>query len=355
MSGVSPGLSPGLSPLVRSGTLFGFADLSDALGLATNTLLARVGLNRSVLEDPDYLLPVDRARSLLEVTSQAPGAENFGLRLGARRRLANLGIIGLVIREEPTALAALQTLCRYLQLVTSSLYIAIDHGEQVTVIREDLVFAGGTQVRQSMELALAIMAGILSELIDPGWKAQAVHFRHRAPIDLQHHRRIFKCPVHFNAEFNGIVCASADLHRELPNRDSHLSRFVQAGLDKSLAQAPASDVASVRRLIVALLPLGQCDAGRVASHLRISSRTLHRLLTQHGFSFSSLLLQIRRDLVMQQLRDGDRPITEIAQMLAFESSSAFAHWFQKAFGTSARNWRAQQQAAAAVPVKAPAL
>jgi AraC-like DNA-binding protein len=336
----------GVSPLVRSGTLFGYADLSDAMGLNTDVLLTRVGLNRAVLEDPDYLLPVDRARSLLEATSRAPGAESFGLRLGARRRLANLGIIGLMIREEPTALSALQTLCRYLQLVTSSLFIAIDESEQVTVIREDLIFAGGTQVRQSMELALAVMGGILSELIDPGWKAQAVHFRHRAPVDLQHHRRIFRCPLHFNAEFNGIVCASADLQRQLPNRDSQLGRFVQASLDKSLALTPGSDVASVRRLIVALLPLGQCDASKVASHLRMSSRSLHRMLSQHGLSFSTLLMQIRRDLVMQQLRDGDRPITEIAQMLAFESSSAFAHWFQKAFGTSARTWRAQQQSAA---------
>jgi AraC-like DNA-binding protein len=164
-------------------------------------------------------------------------------------------------------------------------------------------------------------------------------------VDLQFHRRIFRCPLHFNAEFNAIVCAAADLQRQLPNRDSQLGRFVQASLDKSLAQAPSSQVATVRRLIVALLPLGHCDANKVASHLRISSRSLHRMLTPHGLSFSSLLLQIRRDLVMQQLRDTDRPITEIAQLLAFESSSAFAHWFQKVFGTSARNWRQQQQAA----------
>lgn len=333
----------GVSPLVRSATLFGYADLSDALGLDTDALLARVALNRVLLEDPDYLIPVDRVRFLLELTSCSAGADSFGLRLGARRRLANLGIIGLVIREEPTALAALQTLCRYLQLVTSSLYIAIDEAGPVTVIREDLVFASSTQVRQSMEMALAMMGGILTELIDPGWKAQSVHFRHRAPPDLQFHRRTFKCPVLFNAEFNGIVCAAADLERQLPNRDSHLGRFVQASLDKSLAQERGSELAAVRQLVVALLPLGQCDATKLAGHLRVSTRTLHRILARQGLSFSSLLMQVRRDLVTQQLRDSDRPITQIAHMLAFESTSAFGHWFQKAFGTSAREWREQAQ------------
>ena len=335
----------GVTPLARTATLFGYADLSDALGLDTDALLARVSLNRSLLDEPNYLVPVDSVRQLLEMTARAPNAESFGLRLGARRRLANLGIIGLVIREEPTARAALHTLCRYLQLVTSSLFIAIDESEAVTVIREDLNFAAGTPIRQSMEMALAVMAGILRELIGPEWKPQSVHFRHRAPMDLQHQRRVFKCPLNYNAEFNGIVCATAELHRQLPDRDSQLGRFVQASLENSLAQAPASQVASVRQLIVALLPLGHCDANKVASHLRVSTRTLHRMLTQHGLNFSGLLTQVRRDLVMQQLRDSDRPLTQIAQLLAFESSSAFAHWFQKAFGTSAREWRKQSQAA----------
>ena len=333
----------GVSPLVRTTTLFGYADLSDALGLDTDALLSQVALNRALLEDPDYLVPIDRVRFLLETTSQAPAAASFGLRLGARRRLANLGIIGLVIREEPTALAALHTLCRYLQLVTSSLTIAIDETHNVVVIREDLAFAGGAQVRQSIELALAVMAGILSELIGTDWKANGVHFRHRAPTDLQHHRRLFNSPLHFNADFNGIVCNTADLQRQLPDRDSHLGRFVQASLDKSLAQKQGSHLVSVRQLIMALLPLGHCDATKVASHLHVSSRTLHRMLAHEGHSFSSLLMQVRRDLVMQQLRDSDCPISQISQLLAFESTSAFSHWFQKVFGCSARDWRQQHQ------------
>lgn len=339
----------GVSPVVRSGTLFGYADLSDSLGLDTDALLARVSLTRALLDNPDVLIPVDRVRFLLELTARAPGADNFGLRLGARRRLANMGIVGLVVREQTTAQSALATLCRYLQLVTSSLQIAVDELDQVTVIREELTFAAGTPVRQSIELALAVMGSLLNELMDAGWKPQSVHFRHRTPAEVQQHRRVFKCPVHFNADFNGIVCATTDLQRQLPNRDAQLSRFVQASLDKSLVQSQATDVASVRRVILGLMPIGRCNAPEVARHLRISSRTLHRLLARRGLSFSSLLLELRRDLVTQQLRDSDRPITQIAQLLAFESSSAFGHWFQKAFGCSARDWRRQNQASAQDP------
>ncbi len=332
-----------VSPVLRSATLFGYAELSDTMGLDTDGLLRKVSLERAVLDNPDHFIPVDRVRHLLELTSREPGAENFGLRLGARRRLANLGVVGLVIREEPTALAALQTLCRYLQLVTSSLHIAIEETDPVTVIREELGIVARTQVRQSIELALAMMAAILNELMGQGWKPRSVHFRHRAPRDAGAHRRTFRCPVHFNADFNGIVCTAADLRRQLPDRDAQRSRFVQASLEKSMVRASDSPVAMARQVIVGLLPLGQCDATTAARHMRISSRTLHRVLARQGLNFSNLLAQVRRDLATQQLRDSDRPLTEVARLLAFESSSAFSHWFQKAFGTSARDWRRQQR------------
>jgi hypothetical protein len=74
----------GVSPLVRSATLFGYAELADSLGLDTDALLARVSLSRALLEDPDCMIPVDRVRFLLEQSSRAPGADNFGLRLGTR-------------------------------------------------------------------------------------------------------------------------------------------------------------------------------------------------------------------------------------------------------------------------------
>lgn len=329
----------GITPIIRTTTLFGYAELADSLGLDTDALLAQVGLNRVLLEDPDYPVTVDRVRALLECSAQTSGTESFGLRLGERRRLANLGTIGLVIREEPTGLAALRTLSKYLQLVIPSLYISIEEFDELIIIREELMFTQAAQVRQSIEMALAVMMGILRELLGRRWNAHSVYFSHRPPTDISFHRQAFQCPLHFNAEFNGIACAPVDLQRQLPNRDEQLSRFVQTGLDKSLNRSAISRVMAMRQIITALLPLGRCKMQDVATHLHISSRTLHRYLAEDNTSFSGLLQQARLDLVVQQLRDSDRSISDISQLLAFESTSAFGHWFQKAHGVSARAWR----------------
>ena len=339
----------GISPLIHTSTLFGYAELADSLGLETDALMAQVGLSRSLLQDPNYPVAVYRVRALLENTARASGLESFGLRLGASRQLANLGTIGLVMREAQTGLAALQILCRYLQLVGPSLSIAIDEYENAIIIREELMFADVTQVRQSIEMALAVMASLLRELLGSEWRAQSVHFSHRAPKNQAFHRQNFKCPVQFNDEFNGITCLPADLHRQLPNRNTQLGHFVQVNLDKALEQAITSKLASIHQLIKALLSLGRCNAQAVAAHLCISERTLNRILIKEGHSFSSLLQQVRHELVVQQLRDSDRSIAKITELLSFKSTSAFAHWFQKTFGISAKNWRKQLEKNQASP------
>ena len=171
----------GISPLTHTSTLFGYAELADSLGLNSDALMAQVGLTRSLLQDPNYPVAVYKVRALLESSAQASKLENFGLRLGASRRLANLGTIGIVMREEPTGLAALQTLCRYLQLVGPSLYITIDEYENSIIIREELAFSDMTNVRQSIEMSLAVMINILRELLGAEWRAQSVSLATEPP------------------------------------------------------------------------------------------------------------------------------------------------------------------------------
>ncbi|MGA8513381.1 MAG: AraC family transcriptional regulator [Burkholderiaceae bacterium] len=331
----------GISRLIRSATLYGYADLALSAGLNPAALLRRVGLSEAVLRQPDHPIRLDAACRLLELSSQASRMDNFGLRLAAGRRLANLGAVSVVLREEPTGMAALDTLCRFLQLVNPSLFTWVEHFEDVVLIREELLADQPIPVRQSVEMAVGVMHGILRELLGPLWRARRVCFTHRAPPELTFHRQMFACPLEFNAEFNGIVCTRQDLLVELPGRDAGLARYAQATLDKALAQARPGATDAVRQLIAVLLPQGRCTAKQVAVHLGVDRRTIHRQLALEGHSFSGLLLAVRKEFVARQLRDSDRTVTEVAQLMGFASSSAFAHWFRLQHHMSVSQWRVQ--------------
>lgn len=334
---------------VRSATLSGYTELVKSLGRDPHAFMRSVGLQASLLQDPETLIPRDAARELLEITARATRTEDLALRLAAQRKLSALGPISLVLREEPTPRAALDTLRRYLKLVNASLIIRVEDAGNVVVIREDLLPSPGLEMRQSVELAVGTMFRMLGELIGPQWRPIEVCFTHRPPADPAAHRAFFGRGVKFNQEFNGLVCGAADLARPRASADPGAAGFARKYLEAALVEQTESAQQACRQLILALLPGGACTAAAVARHLRVDRRTLHRRLDAEGFTFSGLLEEVRTDLAKRHLRGSDMPMGEVAELLGFAATSSFGHWFRSAFGCSASQWRRQAAQEKAAP------
>ncbi len=325
--------------VVRSASLMGYLDLAQSLGLDAHAMMRRVGLPPRCLDDPETPIASDAVRELLELSAQATGAEDFALRLAARRQFSNLGPISLVLKEEPTVRQALDTLCRYLRLLNASLLTRIDETADTVTIREELLGSHAASKRQSMELAVGVMYRILRELAGPNWKPLRVCFAHRPPRDPAGHRAFFGPCVDFNCDFNGIVCAAADLQARPPQSGEGMARFARQYLDQALSRQQRSASDTVWQLIAVLLPGGRCTAQQVAQHMGVDRRTIHRHLAAEGTTFSMLLDEVRSELVRRQIQDSDLPLAEVAGLLGFSAPSAFGHWFRSLFGCSATQWR----------------
>ena len=110
-------------------------------------------------------------------------------------------------------------------------------------------------------------------------------------------------------------------------------------LDNLPVQSDAHTADRVRQLILALLPSGRCTVDQVARHLGLDRRTIHRHLGDRDETFSAILSSLREDMAARHLDDSDRPVGEIAELLGFSASSAFARWFRGRFGMTAAAWR----------------
>ena len=327
--------------LMRSASLSGYEDLVRSLGREPRLFLRSVGLNQSALRDPQALIARDAARELLEITARATQCEDFALRLAAQRRLSALGPISLVLKEEPTPAQALQTLCRYVQLVNPSLMLHVEQAGAWTILREELLPSPGLVMRQSVELAVGSLHQLLRELVGPHWRAREVCFTHRPPQDLRAHRAFFAGPVKFNQDFNGLVCLTRDLTQPRAASDQLAAGFARQYLDAALHAQRVSVQESIYPLILAALPSGSCTATSVARLCGIDRRTLHRQLQAEGWSFSRLLDQVRLDLVRKHLRESDLALGEMASLLGFARQSSLSHWCQRHLGCSASQWRSQ--------------
>ena len=330
---------PAHLPVVRSASLNGYLELAQAHGLDAAAMLRRAGLHVRLLSDPETPISTQAVRQLLQDSAQASGQEDFGLQMAARRSLSNLGPISLVLKAEPSPRAALDTLCRYLRLLNASLLTHLQERDGLLLISEDMLSEPGASLEQSMQLAVGVMYRILGELLGPGWQPLWVAFRQERPHKPERFDRFFGTRVDFAAGYNGIVCRAQDLAAELPDRQPELVAFARHQLDDALARGGPGTQATVRQLILALMPGGRCTAQQVAAHLGVDRRTLHRHLQREGSDFSQLLQAVRVETVRHQLAQSRRPLTEVATLLGFASPSAFAYWFQQSFGCSASRWR----------------
>lgn len=317
----------------------GYVELARSLGLNPQAMMRKAGLSARCLDDPETPISVMAVRELLESSAKAAGVEDIGLQLARGRRMSNLGPISIVLREEPTARAALDTLSRYLRLLNASLLTRIeDHGD-VVIIREEFLIDGAASVRQSMELAVGVMYRILEELLGTQWKPRRVCFSHRPPHDMSSHRAMFGSHLEFNSSFNGIVCAARDLAARLPNAETGMAPYARRFLEQALSDSRTITLDAARQLVAALLPGGRCTADQVAQHLAMDRRTLHRHLQTDGQTFSSLVQAVRAEFAMRQIRDSDRSMAELAELLGFSGPSALAFWFRRKFGCTVSAWR----------------
>jgi hypothetical protein len=269
-----------MSRLVRSATLSRYAEVARSVGLDPLQILAEIGLPRSCLDAEDNLISASAVCRLLEVSAAASGAEDFGLRMGESRQLSVLGPLGMVVRDSPTLRDALSAMVRYIALHSEALVLGVEERDGAFVIGMSLMaeYAGST--RQADEMVLGSLYRMLRELIGPGWRARRICLSHSTPRNLSSYLRVFGGSVDFGCDFNGIVCELKDMEAVPPAARPELARYAHAYLDSLAARASQSMTEKVRRMVLSLLPTGNCSVERVSGQLGIDRRTLHRKLLQ---------------------------------------------------------------------------
>jgi AraC-like DNA-binding protein len=327
-----------MTRLVRSASLTHFTEIAAQHGLNALELVTQAGLPTACLSNPDLKIDAQVTLALIEHAAAQAGDLAFGVRMGERRRMSNIGPLAVALRDEPTLQHVLDVLVSHIRLHNEALVIQTERLGDVVVIRLDLLTDQGRYFRQGTELATLVTLQNISLFMGALWRPQMVCFAHEPPPSLAVHRRIFGVPVEFGHDFNGIVCNNADLHAPNPSADPLMARYAEQFL-QSLHGQPRSFQDQVRELILLLLPLGRCNADVVAQHLGCNRRTVNRRLADEGLSFLQLVDAHRKNMARQYVEDGVLTLTSIASQLGFSSRSALSRWYRQQFGCSPRGSR----------------
>jgi AraC-like DNA-binding protein len=328
-----------MRPCVRAATLDGYVDLARSLGLDPVRLMTDVGLDVADLAAPEKWIPAGDVATLLQVSADEAGHEDFGLLLAGRRRLSTLGPLSVVLSQEPDLRSALALLNGYERSYNEALHLRLEEGSGLATIRVWLEFGEPVPVRQSLELATAALHGIIKQLLGRGWEPLSVCFSHPKPKTFEAYHDVFGARLQFDHPFTGLVFFADQLDAPNTMSDPLLRPYAEQFL-RSMPSPRGSTVSDqVRELIDVLLPLGRCSTAQVARNLGVTQRTLHRQLVAEGSSFSSLVSDTRAALAERYLTNERYTLTDVSELLGFMAPSAFSRWFRGRFGSSPTAWR----------------
>jgi AraC-like DNA-binding protein len=307
-------------------------------------MLRRSGLPVAALDHGDFQIPADRVQALLADCAKSAGSEEFGLLVGAAFKLSLKGPLGLLMREQADVRAAVEVLQRYLGYQNDNLEITTEPVANGLLVLPQLISARTRASRQMVELTVSMYVRIFRDLLGETWSPAHVAFVHPTPEHVAPYRMVFG-DVTFGARFNGFVLTHADLATPLGRGDPRMAREIVRFIESSGARMSISTAEAVVALILRLLPEGDCSVDRVALHMGVDRRTIHRRLAAEGKSFSQLLENARREGATWQLSHNDQPLSEVAALVGFASLSTFSRWFRGAYGMQPSEFRRLAHAA----------
>ncbi len=315
----------------------------DRLGLASDALLAEVGLDRQQLADPERRIPAAQAdalwRAILEQTDDPdlPVHSAEQLPFGAYR------VIDYLAAHAPTLGAAFERVAAYFLLIDPRATITITHhagGREVAMVASS---PGTTIRREAAEYTLAALvlrtrAGTGIEFVPT-----RVSFANPAPASTRELERVFACPLEFDAERHGLSLTDVDWTRVCDQADPALFELLEGHAALVLAALPPASelVGELRQAISIELRTADPTLAAVGKRLGMSGRTLQRRLDDERVRFGALVDESKTELAKAGLADRSLAICEVAFMLHFADPSAFTRAFKRWTGVTPGRWRQQ--------------
>jgi AraC-like DNA-binding protein len=310
------------------------------MGVPPRRVFARAGVSASVFANAENYIEHAAADRLFTACVQLTGCAHFALLVGARAKLADFGLLGLLMRHSPTVGDALRVLLLQLYLHDSiAVPVLVRVDESNVLLGYSATLREMLAIDQVHDIAIAVGFKMMRELGGAAWKPLRVQFAHRPLGAEAPYRRLFGAPVHFDSEISGMVFPASWLDRPVDGVDAEAGRQARQALERALPAEPPPFSYQVQRVLHQMLVATSPSSDEVARLFAISPRALRLRLRCEGTSFQRLLDQVRFALARQLMQHTRMDLAEVAAALHYADLPVFSRAFRKWSGVSPRDWR----------------
>ncbi|MGN2638459.1 AraC family transcriptional regulator ligand-binding domain-containing protein [Nocardia takedensis] len=316
-----------LRGVVEVGRQFGVAAVPWFAGVDVDPVALMMGAHPT--------LTFAQTMTVLERALRALPPGPLGLRVGSRDVLASLGMLGVALSACGTTSEVIE-LAAELHIASGSLVdVDFDVTDDAIVLtlwqREPrpglTVFLFEEALSSVMVFVRTMFGGEVAPL--------SLELTYSAPAHAPHYRRIFPCPITFDADACRLRLPIALLERCLPFRHGPTCAAATDACRQLVRPVggPADIIDAIERLLADRLRAAP-TAADTARQLHVTERTLRRHLHSAGESFRTVRDRVRERHVTLLLQQSELTMEAIAKEVGFSDGRQLRRAYLRWTGTS---------------------
>jgi AraC-like DNA-binding protein len=320
----------------RVGAFAALPALIQHLGTDPVALMIGAGLAPDSLDLAENRIPYSAFGRLFRAAAERTDCGHFGLLAGRLWHLADLGLLGDLMRNSATVGEALRTLVVYQHVDSEGGVPFVLERAGIVDVGYAIYFPGAEGTDQIYEAYLAAGFNFLRELCGGDWRPTEVFVAHAKPNDCRPYGLFFKVQPRFNADFCALRFPAHWMKRRVEGANP---ARLQAAQQQARAKGSAEFVQRVFRVLRILLLYGKSSGDDVAHMLSMHRRTLNRRLRAEGTTYQEILDQVRYEAARQLLAGSDVSLDDVAAVLGYAGVTQFTRTFRRWAGVSPGRWR----------------
>ena len=327
--------------LVRAAFGQPFQMMLDRIGCSWKADLEKLGMPADYVVSPMTLIPERPWHCLVNQIAQREDIPDLGLRIGNETPFSDIASMSLSFRSCGTLQELLSTFCSLAPEQSSTRRIDIVRGTNGVWLRDT-----GTSLlgdRQSdIQIRLYILLGMIQVVqlaLGKSWHPRAIELPFKYNKAIEQSEYLGAEHIYFDRAYSAIEVPLEALSATIQHKPESRRLNIAAEETGMTGAVPVEFDYSVQQAIYSCLTANNCHIDNIALLCGVSVRTLQRILSAKGISYTELLEQTRREKSRNLVHQDQVPLDAVAHKLGYSDYSKFSRAFQRWFGETPKQAR----------------
>lgn len=308
-----------------------FLNQFEIYGVTKKQVIEQSNVSIELFDSPDNRLSSSEVYKIIQTATKLTKNDNVGLNQGELISRGFSNILGYILMNCSSIQEAWAKYIEYEKIIDETSLCSFKCSGNLAILSSNTVDVDLKSIRQFEDFKIAGMLAYIKLLTGKELKLKEVWFTYPKPSNLDEHKRIFECKIHFNEQVSALVFDERDLSIPTLEPNQEILYLFEKQAREAYAKLENNNnyTRKTKSILLSKMKGSLPSIKFIADELGISVRSFQLYLQNEQTTYSKLVDEIRKDMSESYLKDKKISIDEISYILGFSEVSTFHRAYKK--------------------------